>query len=532
MEKALDARLHWHQCLKAVFLFIILQILVGCSTSGSKQVSPSHFTAAHEVLDAISSGPKQIDGLSRQLSEIRQSFRKFDQERGERWRSRGYMDAQESNHIEMLLFRFTSAQDALTDLSGALGGKQPDSLFSDEKVKAAAHTLVTAAQFLLIAQRAEVVAELRGDKVVVAKLNEAFPRSEIPSNSFNKLQLHVTSRDLPENLQASWVLFEEFQTLPEMKGLVTSSPTYAKLATDVTSYFHRAKAALEVLQGRVFASKLTHSRAADLLRRADGQWGNLRYQARCGLFKNVSRIKNPLIKVIDFSHDQFVELKRHLQPGDIILTYTAGYMSDVFIPGRFKHGITYIGSPQQRLAAGLDASHLPGLAKKEQVEVAAALQRAKLDNGKEADVIEAVAEGVVFNSLEHIMDTHVNRLTVLRPKISATERVAFLAEIFSFHGDPYDFLFDFADASRQVCTEVIYRGLDGKSGIELPLAKRGGHPTLSADDLLNYHFSGDGRHFEVIAYAEQDSTRPGRHAALSIGAEAEQKLRLLMTTAP
>jgi hypothetical protein len=441
------------------------------------------------------------------------------------------MNAQESNHIETLLFRFMSAQDALADLAGALGGKQPDSLFPDEKVKTASHTLVTAAQFLLIAQRAEVVAELRGDPVVVAKLNEAFPRSEIPSGTFNKLRLHVTSKEVPQRLQASWVLFEASLEQPEMKTLTTTSPSYAKLTASIPGCYQRAKAALEVLQGKVFAVSLTHSKAADLVRKAEGRWGNLKYQARCGLFKNVSRIKNPLIKVIDFSHDQFDEMKSLLQPGDIILTYTAGYMSDVFIPGRFKHGITYIGSPQQRLAAGLDASRLPGLAKMEQIEVTQALKRAELDNGNEADVIEAVAEGVVFNSLEHIMDTHVNRLTVLRPKISATERASFLAEIFSFHGDPYDFLFDFADASRQVCTEVIYRGLDGKSGIELPLAKRGGHPTLSADDLLNYHFSEDGRHFEIIAYAEQDSTRSGRHAALLTGINAEQKLRSLMKAA-
>jgi hypothetical protein len=384
---------------------------------------------------------------------------------------------------------------------------------------------------LLIAQRAEVVAELRGDPVVVAKLNEAFPRSEIPSGTFNKLRLHVTSKEVPQRLQASWVLFEASREQPEMKTLTTTSSSYANLTASIPGYYHRAKAALEVLQGKVFAVSLTHSKAADLMRKAEGRWGNLKYQARCGLFKNVSRIKNPLIKVIDFSHDQFDEMKSLLQPGDIILTYTAGYMSDVFIPGRFKHGITYIGSPQQRLGAGLDASRLPSLAKMEQMEVTQALQRAELDNGNEADVIEAVAEGVVFNSLEHIMDTHVNRLTVLRPKISATERASFLAEIFSFHGDPYDFLFDFADASRQVCTEVIYRGLDGKGGIELPLAKRGGHPTLSADDLLNYHFSQDGRHFEIIAYAEQDSSRRGRHAALSTGINAEEKLRSLMKAA-
>ena len=58
----------------------------------------------------------------------------------------------------------------------------------------------------------------------------------------------------------------------------------------------------------------------------------------------------------------FADLPSQLRPGDLILTYTAGYISDVFIPGAFKHGITYVGSPQQREQAGLEANALPAMA--------------------------------------------------------------------------------------------------------------------------------------------------------------------------
>ena len=37
-----------------------------------------------------------------------------------------------------------------------------------------------------------------------------------------------------------------------------------------------------------------------------------------------------------------------------------------------------------------------------------------------------VAKGVIFNNLEHIMDTHINSMLVLRPGLSNAERANFL----------------------------------------------------------------------------------------------------------
>ena len=66
----------------------------------------------------------------------------------------------------------------------------------------------------------------------------------------------------------------------------------------------------------------------------------------------------------------------------------------------------------------------------------------------DANVIESVAEGVIFNNLSLLMDTHVNRLVVLRPNISQKERTDALISIFKFLGASYDFGFNFADTSQ------------------------------------------------------------------------------------
>jgi hypothetical protein len=115
----------------------------------------------------------------------------------------------------------------------------------------------------------------------------------------------------------------------------------------------------------------------------------------------------------------------------------------------------------------------------------------------------------------------------LRPQIDDAERTAFLAGVFAYLGDPYDFEFDFADAQRQVCTEVIYRALNGKSGIDFSLTSRAGHPTLSADDVVLYHFAEPG-HFVVLAFAEEDPDGSEHAARIWTGDAAEQRLKQRM----
>jgi hypothetical protein len=272
----------------------------------------------------------------------------------------------------------------------------------------------------------------------------------------------------------------------------------------------------------------SHTRSAELARDASRAFDNLRFAARSLLFKDISRLKSPNAHLIRFSESQKRQVYDLLQPGDLILTYTAGYISDVFIPGMFKHGITYVGSPAQRAGAGLKTGSLPIEAEPERKRFDRHLAQEFLPDGENADIIEAVAEGVIFNNLARIMDTHINRLLVLRPNLNDAERAAFLAGVFSYLGDEYDFYFDFADASRQVCTEVHYRTLNGKGGIYFTLTERAGHETLSADDIVRYYTETRPRQFELVLLADEDPLAQHHQARVLTGAEAEHRLEELM----
>ena len=96
---------------------------------------------------------------------------------------------------------------------------------------------------------------------------------------------------------------------------------------------------------------------------------------------------------------------------------------------------------------------------------------------------------MLFLALENLLQTHINRLLVLRPLLNEKERLNELMTVFNFLGDPYDFNFDFEDISSQCCTELIYRSLHKRGPIQFSLINRFGRETLCADDIIQYYFS-------------------------------------------
>jgi hypothetical protein len=73
--------------------------------------------------------------------------------------------------------------------------------------------------------------------------------------------------------------------------------------------------------------------------------------------------------------------------------------------------------------------------------------------------------------------------------------------------------------------------LNEKGGIDFSLTERAGHPTLSADDVVLYHFDTPG-HFEVVAFAEEDPEGREHAARIWTGDAAEQRLKQRMTDVP
>lgn len=253
------------------------------------------------------------------------------------------------------------------------------------------------------------------------------------------------------------------------------------------------------------------------------------YEIRAGVFVRVSRLKKPTAHLIHFSDKQKKQIVNLLQPGDVLLSYTSGYVSSLFIPGEFKHAMVYVGDTHRRhkINRGFSQVRLPcgSLGRRD------VLKKSKQEttkNGRQADLIESVAEGIKFSNLEYILDTHINRLLVLRPQLSSKQRTLYLARVFSYLGQEYDFRFDFADASRQVCTEVVYRALNGINGIDMPLTWHAGHLTLSADDLIHYWLKDNPNGFRFVLYAEENKLSPNHAARILTAKKGMRSVELVM----
>ncbi|MDA0989163.1 MAG: YiiX/YebB-like N1pC/P60 family cysteine hydrolase, partial [Verrucomicrobia bacterium] len=143
-------------------------------------------------------------------------------------------------------------------------------------------------------------------------------------------------------------------------------------------------------------------------------------------------------------------------------------------------------------------------------------------------VIEAVAEGVIFSSLDHLLETHITRLVVLRPRLTAAERLQQLTTVFDLLGDTYDFKFDFGDASHHCCTEVIYRSLHNRGPIAFDLGPRMGKPTLSADDIIHAQLTRDPEPFEFVLLVSPAADNVS--AEIRVGEQGELAFVDIMST--
>ena len=503
--------------IRPLIIVCIAACLIAAGCTGIPPVEAPQKVAITEA--SLVSNFRTIQSVAPHLDELDAAFEKLPNPAD---LGRDYFNARETEEFEGLLFRFLAIQTTLWDMVDSYGGQDAD--FPADEIDTKAHVLSITATLLLASHTAFVVARFADEPIAIAQLNEVYFRSEIPFGSYDRMRVNTTAPDLLETVTESKALYAKEMADPHsaLATLANNDAEYASLITQIPALRDVAESRLQQV-ARYYPS---HSEAEKLAREDKEEQHKTLYALRSLLFKEVSRLKNPTAHVVVFSDAQKQEIFSLLEPGDLVLTYTAGYMSDVFIPGTFKHGITYIGTPDNRKSIGLSANVLPPDERFDVLELTANLQQSSLPDGTHADMIEAVAEGVIFNNLELIMDTHINRMLVLRPRLSDAERAAFLVEVYSYLGDGYDFRFDFADASQQVCTEVIYRAINGKGSIDFALTERAGHETLSADDIANYHL--DSEAFEFVLLVETKPDSKNNEALVYIGPEGEDRIEALM----
>ena len=214
------------------------------------------------------------------------------------------------------------------------------------------------------------------------------------------------------------------------------------------------------------------------------------------------------------------KIQPKLKPGDILVEHRNWKASNAFLPGFWPHGALYVGTEsdlktlgiwdhnevQLRLRKGMtvDYDEIP-LLKRKYDDVAG--------DGHHHTVIEAVGEGVIFNTIEHSLNA--DYIAVLRPRGLTKEQIAqVITRAFSHQGKPYDFEFDFFSADKLVCTELIYRAYAGLLNFADPktgkLPKVMGRHTLPADEIVRKfkrEFGREDAELDLVVFVDWDAEK-------------------------
>ncbi len=170
-----------------------------------------------------------------------------------------------------------------------------------------------------------------------------------------------------------------------------------------------------------------------------------------------------------------------MQPGDVLFTRHDDAMSNLFLPGFWPHSSFVIGTETQRHQLGVDMK--PDQAERARPPIC---------------ILEGKKDGVRFRALRETLS--VDAFLLLRPRYSSPQQQKEAVEHALQHeGKLYDFEFDFTRSDRLVCTEVVYRSLEGHDGFHFDLIRKAGRVTLPAEDLLRQAL--DSGRMDVIAVA-------------------------------
>lgn len=219
------------------------------------------------------------------------------------------------------------------------------------------------------------------------------------------------------------------------------------------------------------------------------------------------------------------------QPGDVLLARKNWYLSNAGLPGFWPHAILYLGTPEQ-LKAWSDTPEVRAWVQAEtgvdgdlgdllEARHPAAWRRYQGEiDGHPAVLLEATSEGVGFNSMPHAAGDY---LVDLRPRLSVLARAQAIAAAFTHVDKPYDYDFDFDTDAALVCTELVwraYRPAEGKEGLDLPLVRMAGRPTLPANEVARIYARQQGqadRAFDFVAFVDGSE----RDCATWLGTEAD-----------
>lgn len=343
---------------------------------------------------------------------------------------------------------------------------------------ARAYALSFAALCAQVEAGQSLVDAVAGKALAQTLFDEAMPEYGLPGGTFRALRRRLSrSRDYSlVPLGAEWLTewirphLRDGTTGERIAGLVDRKLPRAERATRLANADATLKNKLETLKGEAFARWFP-------VQKGVAEWfGDTR----------VAPENRRLV-----SDAQLADMKKALRPGDVIVERRNWYLSNVGLPGFWPHAALYVGTKEELEALGADpavtakyGSFTEHLEKKHRAAFTSLLE--KDEAGHPRSVLEAVSEGVVFQSLEH--SCGADYVAALRPKMAAVDVAAAIDRAFGFFGRPYDFNFDFATDDAIVCSELVLKAYepseDQAPGLRIPFVTVAGRRAVPPTEFV------------------------------------------------
>ena len=367
---------------------------------------------------------------------------------------RGYFSPTEDEQVTHLWVSYHHARNALLELINQIRADVGEP--SEETI---AEFLVAYAATVALVDAARTLRDLFGDDPIVRrKLNEQYNRFGIPEFSFDAVQLSLTDPANARGIKSANEFYDDH--LDSVHRLADSDERFEAVLGVIDHIGQQSRVghrryikARAKERTRQTIDSIVYARFAKAIYRIQ-EWGSCIIGGITMVQTHVPLLPSPI-------RDRLREI---IQPGDVFVTRKEHAATNYFLPGYWPHAAFYIGGN---------------------------------------DVIEALKDGVKHRDLGSPFSN--DAVALIRPKLDEAGVSEAIQRAKSHLGKPYDFDFDFTRGGRMVCTEVVYRSLEGLGGIEFKLARRAGRETLAAEDLLRMAI--EGKHFkQVTVYCPDKST--------------------------
>lgn len=300
--------------------------------------------------------------------------------------------------------------------------------------------------------------------------NDADVGRGIPAHAYDALSQRLLHMDEAVRLAAGYQYYQFLKPLLQKQGFVQ---THAYLHEVVESSFHTTISRLHQNAGewlpkhqqRLFAKTVLRS-VLPLQKSVAETMGHTR----------VGLSRPPFITL-----SQIAEMRKTMQPGDILLERRNWYLSNIGIPGFWPHAALYLGTREELEHFFSTPEVRAFLLERGWADMSSAMRATQGDffaryGENRFEVIEAKAEGVILTPLSE--SARADYVAVLRPELSRVELCQAVLEAIRHYGKPYDYGFDFVTDSSLVCSELVYKAY--KSFLSLPLTAHVGRLMITA----------------------------------------------------